>query len=204
MSGNEGNASGEEVSPNKRRIEDYFGGHVNDDKINDSHENDGYHLRESGGEHDKWVQKLVELEILLGNCMYGNCPKCFCIGLPGYPCPVSECNVWIARLSTTYRVGNGQSYYLNPLFIHKLVSSSSIYSCFENQGTARSFYNIAHDKIKDLKIENIPKTAKKVSKEVLSCIISQVPFGLYNNDLEWIEILANSSSILEFHKTVNK
>ena len=93
MSGNEGNASGEEVSPNKRRIEDYFGGHVNDDKINDSHENDGYHLRESGGERDKWVQKLVELEILLGNCMYGNCPKCFCIGLPRYPCPVSECNV---------------------------------------------------------------------------------------------------------------
>ena len=42
MSGNEGNASGEEGFSNNRRIEDYFGGHVNDDKINDFYVNDGY------------------------------------------------------------------------------------------------------------------------------------------------------------------
>ena len=148
-------------------------------------------------------RKVVEQEILLGNCIYGNCPKCFCIGLPGYPCPVSKCNVWVACLSTTYKVGNGQSYYLNLLFIHKLVSSSSIYSSFENQGTARSFYNIAHDKIQDLKLRTYPRIQKRYLKR-FSCNFAQAPFGLFNNDLEWIEILEKSSSILEFHKIVNK
>ena len=56
MLGNEGNTSREEGFSNNRRIEDYFGGLGNDDSDNDSHENDGYQLRESGGEHDKWVQ----------------------------------------------------------------------------------------------------------------------------------------------------
>ena len=65
MSGNEGNASGEDGFPNNRRIEDYFGGLVNDDKINDSLENDSHQLRESRGEREKWVQKLVELDGLM-------------------------------------------------------------------------------------------------------------------------------------------
>ena len=195
-----GNMSGEKVSSNKRKIEDYFGGLVNDDSDSDSHGNDDDSSREPGGERDKWVQKLVRQQILLGNCMYGNCPKCFCIGIPGYPCHASECDSNITRHATAYKVRYNQSYYLNPLFLHNLLSPSGICSSFDNQGNARGTYNVAYDITHELKFKSIPKNAKNICKEVLSCIIIEAPFGLSQVNLDWIEILAKSSSIADFQK----
>ena len=85
-----GNVTGENVLQIKE-IEDYFWGVVNDDKDIDSDGNDDNRLGEIGGEHDKWVENLLKQELLLGNCKYGNYPKCFCMGLPGYPCPRPKC-----------------------------------------------------------------------------------------------------------------
>ena len=61
-------------------------------------------VREEEDEEDVWVEKLVDHKILLEDCIYRNCPKCYCMSLPCFDYPNRMCKGTVVQFKTSYKV----------------------------------------------------------------------------------------------------
>ena len=78
-------------------------------------------ITEKEDEKDNWMEKLVDQEILLEECIYGNCSKCYCMSLPNFGCPNRMCEGIVIQYKISYKVCDNKGNIVNPLFLYNLL-----------------------------------------------------------------------------------
>ena len=186
----------------KRKLDKSYFNHLkhygDDDEDDYSNENDDDRMerevREEEDEKDDWVEKLIDQEILLEECIYGNCFKCYCMSLPCFGCPNRMCKGTVVKFKTFYEVCDNKGIIVNPLLLHNLLSHGDI--------IVRPKTKLACDvnAMKVLEMEDIPTKAKKKAILIVESIITKDPSVLDDDEHEWFDLIAKTSSMDKFRR----
>ena len=115
--------------------------------------------------------------------------------LTKFGCPNRMCEGIVMEYKISYKVCDNKGNIVNPLFLYNLLSHGDI---LVKPKTKLACPNA--NTMKVLEMEHIPKKAKKKAVLVIKSIITKDPSVLDDNKHEWLDIIANISSMNKFER----